>query len=79
MLGFNHDFDADDRTIRYSYAGQPNDLLSLDGRNVSGTSGLLGGTLAWYGDRLGLNLEYRGRFNSAYYEQSIAGIFLLQF
>ena len=79
MLGVNHDFGTDDRTIRYSYAGQPNDLLSLDGRNVSGTSGLLGGTLAWYGDRFGLNLEYRGRFNSEYDEQSIAGIFLLQF
>ncbi len=79
MFGVNHDFDIDDRRIDYAYAGQPGDVLSLNGRDGAETSALLGGTLAWYGERLGMNLEYRGRFNSDYNEQSIAALFLLEF
>jgi hypothetical protein len=79
MLGINQDFDVDDRQIVYSYVGRPSEILSLPGRDTSNTSTLLGGTLAWYGERLGVSLEYRGRFNSDFDEQAIAGIFLLQF
>ena len=77
--GLNHDFDIDDRQIGYAYLGQPDEMLWLPGRDTSSTSALLGGTLAWYGERMGVNLEYKGRFNSDYDEQSVAAIFLLQF
>jgi len=79
MVGVNHDFDIDDRRLDYAYAGQPTEWFSLAGRDLSATSGLLGGTLAWSGERLGLNLEYRGRFNSDYDEQALAAIFLVRF
>ena len=79
MFGANHDFDVDKRRIDYAYVGQPDELLSLNGRSTTATSALLGGTLAWYGDRFGMNLEYRGRFNSDYEEQAIAAFFLLRF
>jgi len=79
LLGVNHDFELDDRRIRYSYAGAPDNVLTLDGRDVSGTSAVLGGSLGYFGERIGTSIEYRGRFNSDYDEQALALMFRLRF
>jgi uncharacterized protein with beta-barrel porin domain len=79
LAGINYDFDIDNRSIKYSYAGAPNDLLSLDGRDVSKVSALVGGGIAYFGKRMGLQLEYRGRFNDDYDEQAIAAFISVRF
>ena len=46
---------------------------------MSQSSALLGGSIAVGGERVGFSLEYRGRFNSDYQEQSGAAMFNVRF
>ncbi|MDJ0926016.1 MAG: autotransporter outer membrane beta-barrel domain-containing protein [Gammaproteobacteria bacterium] len=77
--GLNYDFDIDDARISYSYAGAPGTVLQLEGRQLGETSGVFGAGVAWSSDRIGLSLDYLGRFNSDYDEQSVGAFFTLRF
>jgi hypothetical protein len=79
LLGVNHDFDIDDRRIAYTYEGSPGNVLDIEGRDVDTTSGILGGGIFYHGERAGLALEYRGRFNGDYDEQSVAATASVRF
>ncbi|MDH4107956.1 MAG: hypothetical protein OEW35_06550 [Gammaproteobacteria bacterium] len=79
LLGVNHDFDIDERRIDYAYEGSPGNLLRLDGRKLDPTSAILGGAVSYSGERAGFALEYRGRLNSDYDEQSAAATVTVRF
>lgn len=79
LPGINHDFDIDDRRIDYSYEGSPGSILSIAGRDLDTTSGIAGGGIFYHGERAGLGLEYRGRFNDDYDEQWIAATVSVRF
>ncbi len=68
-LAVNHDFDIDDASISYGYAGAPGTQFTIDDRDLSQSSTVLGAGIAWRGPRALLSLDYRGQFNSDYDEQ----------
>ena len=65
-IAYNHDFEIDDATIRYAFEGSPTSFFSIDDRNVSGGSAVIGAGLAYINGRSIVSLDYRGQTNGDY-------------
>ena len=65
-LAFDRDYDIDDGTISYAWAGAPDSVFTLNDRVLEQNSRTFGAGFNWIRDRSTISFDYRGQFNSAY-------------